>query len=89
MLERISVKTKKMATQRSGIKIMAKLMAGFIKNCKIILLMLIYEIMLSSNVFRGLAKLRARRKGYQTTLPKANKVGGRLGRSRVDCFFKR
>ena len=89
MLERISVKTKKMETLRSGIKIMAKLMAGFIKNCKIILLMLIYEIMLSSNVVRGLAKLRARRKGYQTTLPKANKVGGRLGRSRVDCFFKR
>ena len=64
-------------------------MAGFIKNCKIMLLMLIYEIMLSSNVFRGLAKLWARRKGNQTTVPKENKVGGRLGRSRVDCFFKR
>ena len=45
--------------------------------------------MLSSNVFRGLAKLRARRKGNQTTVPKANKVGERLVRNGVDCFFKR
>ena len=36
-----------METQGSGTKIMAKLMAGFIKNCKIILLMLMYEIMLT------------------------------------------
>ena len=39
---------------------MAKLMVGFIQNCKIILSMLKYEI----NVYEfiGLAKVRARRK---------------------------
>ena len=59
---------------------MAKLMAGFIKNCKIILLMLIYEIMLSSNVFRGLAKLRVEGKAtklhYLKQIKEAEDWGG-------------
>ena len=68
---------------------MAKLIAGFVQNCKIILSMLKYEKKNAIGIcifYKG--KVPRKRQPNYKIVPKANNVGGRLGQRRIDCLFK-